>query len=356
MFTSTSQIVLTEVERKELESRARSRTLRAADVQRANVILMLAEGLPYASIQGKAHCSAPFISTWRSRFLAERLDGLYARHQGKRASADSSRLEARILAATRKRPPDGSTHWSSRKLAKHLGVPHMRVARVWARAGIKPHRFERYMASNDPDFEAKAADVIGLYVNPPQHAIVFSLDEKTAIQALDRRDPVLPLSPGRAERHGFEYIRKGTLSLYAALNTKDGQVVGQTTPSHTSAEFVAFLSSLVAAQPKRKKIHIILDNVSAHKTKLVRDYLADHPRVQLHFTPTYSSWLNQVELWFSKLERDLIHRGVFTSTSDLARRLMRYIKAHNQSAAPVKWKYVDVTKRIGAKHSSGTGN
>ncbi len=356
MFTSTSPIVLSEVERKELESRVRSRTLRAAAVQRAQVILLLADGLPYSAIQEQARCSAPFISSWRSRFLAERLDGLYARHQGKRVSAESRRLEARILGATRKPPADGSTHWSSRKLAKHLGIPHMRVARVWARAGIKPHRFERYMASNDPDFEAKAADVIGLYVNPPQHAIVFCLDEKTAIQALDRRDPVLPLSPGRAERHGFEYIRRGTLSLYAALNTKNGQVLGQTAPRHTSAEFVAFLSSLVAAQPKRKKIHIILDNISTHKTKLVRDFLADHPRLQLHFTPTYSSWLNQVELWFSKLERDLIHRGVFTSTHDLARKLLRYIKEHNRSASPIKWKYLDVTRHLGAKHSSGAGN
>jgi len=356
MFTSASEIVLSEVERNELEARVRSRVLSFHEVKIARLVLLLADGLSYSAIQSELDCSAPFVSKWRGRFLADRLDGLYARHQGKRASAMSQRLEARILAVTRKRPTDGTTHWSSRRLAKHLGVPHMRVARVWARAGIKPHRIERYMTSNDPDFEAKAADVIGLYVNPPQHAVVFSLDEKTAIQALDRRDPVLPLSPGRAERHGFEYIRRGTLSLYAALNTSDGQVLGQAVPRHTSAEFVAFLAALVATQPKRKKIHIILDNVSAHKTKLVQDFLATHPRVQLHFTPTYSSWLNQVELWFSKLERDLIHRGVFTSTKDLARKLMRYIKEHNRSASPIKWKYVDVTRRIGAKHSSGTGN
>lgn len=281
---------------------------------------------------------------------------MYARRQGKRVDGESRRLEARILAATRKPPPDGSTHWSSRKLAKHLGLPHMRVARVWARAGIKPHRFERYMASNDPDFEAKAADVIGLYVNPPQHAIVFSLDEKTAIQALDRRDPVLPISPGRAKRHGFEYIRRGTLSLHAALNTRTGEVVGDTAAHHTSAEFVAFLSSLVVAQPKRKKIHIILDNLPAHKTKLVRDFLADHRNVHLHFTPIYSSWLNQVELWFSKIERDTISRGIFTSSADLHRKLMHHIRHHNISAQPIKWKYVDVSWRITAKRLSGTGN
>lgn len=356
MFTSASPIVLSEVERKELESRARSQTLPAADVLRAKVILLLGQGLSYSVIQERMDCSAPFVAKWQRRFTESRLEGLYARHWGKTAGEESRRLEARILAATRKAPPDGSTHWSSRKLAKHLGMPHMRVARVWARAGLKPHRFERYMASNDSDFEAKAADVIGLYVNPPQHAIVFSLDEKTAIQALDRRDPVLPLSPGRAERHGFEYIRRGTLSLYAALNTRTGQVVGQTAPHHTSAEFVAFLSALVAAQPRRKKIHLILDNLSTHKTKLVEDFLATHKNVQLHFTPTYSSWLNQVELWFSKIERDLINRGVFTSTADLRRKLMNYIRNHNATAQPIKWKYVDVTRRIGAKQSSGTGN
>jgi transposase len=232
----------------------------------------------------------------------------------------------------------------------------MTVARTWARAGLQPHRFERYMASDDPGFEAKAADVIGLYVNPPQHAVVFSLDEKTAIQALDRRDPVLALSPGRAERHGFEYLRRGTLSLYAALNTRTGVVHGHTAARHTSAEFVAFLSSLVASQPGDQEIHVILDNLSTHKTKLVSQFLDHHPNVYLHFTPTYSSWLNQVELWFSKLERDLIHRGIFTSAHDLSRKLTRYIREHNKTAKPIRWKYTDVSHRMGAKHSSGTGN
>lgn len=359
MFTSASPIVLSEVEREELQARARSRTLRAEDARRARVILLLAEGWSYAVIEDKVDCSQRFIKLWRARFLAERMEGLYARHQGRKPTAEVEKLEARILSATRQQPPDGSTQWSCRKLANHLGIPHMRVARVWARAGIQPHRFERYMASNDPDFESKAADVIALYLNPPQHAVVFSLDEKTAIQALDRRDPVLPMSPGRMERHGFEYIRKGTLSLYAALNTTTGEVIGQTAPRHTSEEFVAFLGAVVASQPRDREIHIILDNLSTHKTQRVRDFLADHQKVQLHFTPTYSSWLNQVELWFSKIERDLINRGVFTSTTDLRRKLMRYIREHNKSAKPVKWKYADPSHRIRSVHaaiSSGTSN
>ena len=196
----------------------------------------------------KVGCSAPFISKWKRRFVAEGLAGLYNRHRGRPVSVLTPKVEARILNWTRKKPTDGSTHWSTRRLATKLGVHHMMVARVWKKHGLQPHRMERYMASNDPNFEDKAADVIGLYLKPPQNAVVFCVDEKTAIQALDRKDPVLPLSPGRAERHGFEYVRHGTLSLYAAFDTQTGAVLGKTAARHTSQEFVAFLSDLVAQQ------------------------------------------------------------------------------------------------------------
>jgi len=202
------------------------------------------------------------------------------------------------------------------------------------------------MASDDPEFERKAADILGLYLNPPQHAAVFCVDEKTAIQALDRLDPVLPLSPGRAERHGFEYARHGTLSLYAAFNTRTGEVLGRTAERHTSNEFVAFLTDLVAHRPRRQAIHVILDNLSAHKTKQVEAFLRAHSTVRLHFTPTYSSWLNQVELWFAKIEGDLIARGIFTSQQDLKRKIMRYIRQYNKTAKPVKWRYADPQHRI----------
>jgi transposase len=242
---------------------------------------------------------------------------------------------------------DGSTHWSCRKLANFLGISKDLVHRIWHEAGIKPHRLERYMASNDPDFETKAADIIGLYLHPPQRAAVFCVDEKSAIQALDRLDPVLPLSPGRAERHGFEYYRHGTLSLYAALNTKTGKAHGKTAARHTSEEFVTFLSEVVSGRPAQQEIHIILDNLSAHKTKLVRNFLSDHPNVRLHFTPTYSSWLNQVEIWFARIEREVISRGVFSSVSDLARKLCRYIRAYSAHAKPFRWKYSDPSRHIG---------
>jgi transposase len=351
MYATSQRVVLTDEEREELTTRSRARSLRASDAQRARLILLLADGVPYRSVAERLGCSQTTVSLWRRRFLEERLEGLYGRHQGSRANPEAQRLEARILAMTQKRPPDGSTHWTTRKLARALGVGHMRVARVWSRAGLKPHRLDHYVASNDPDFETKAADIIGLYVNPPQHAAVFSVDEKTAIQALDRTLPALPLSPGRAERHGFEYVRRGTLSLYAALDTRTGQVMGKTVASHTSQEFVAFLAAVVASRPPREEIHVILDNLSAHKTARVKEFLGLHENVHLHFTPTYSSWLNQVEIWLSKIERDVIARGIFSSSNDLSRKLMRYIRAHNQTAKPIKWKYTDVTRRIRAPHS-----
>ena len=356
MFTATQPIVLTEEERAELESRARARRLRSSDTQRAKIILQLADGASFRGAAAAAGCSQMTVNVWKQRFQEQRLEGLYGRHRGQAAAPDATRLEARILNATRKPPPDGSTHWTTRKLALHLGTSHMRVARVWARAGLKPHRVERYMASTDPDFETKAADIIGLYINPPQHAAVFSVDEKSAIQALDRRDPVLPMSPGRAERHGFEYVRNGTLSLYSALDTRTGSVFGATAERHTSEEFVAFLGALVAQQPAKREIHIILDNLSTHKTQRVQEFLALHPNVHFHFTPTYSSWLNQVELWFAKVEREVIARGIFTSTKDLAKKLMRYIREHNKRARPVKWRYADPSRHIRAQHSAVTGH
>jgi transposase len=341
-------------DREELERRVRSRSGRVEDARRARVLLMLAEGATYDAIQASVGCGRAYVTRWRDRFEAEGLGGLYSRYKGAPRRVLTAAIEARILAKTRTKPSDGSTHWTTRKLGRELGIHHMAVQRVWARAGIKPHRIERYMASDDPNFETKAADILALYLNPPQHAAVFCVDEKSHIQALDRLDPVLPFSPGRLERHGFEYYRHGTLSLLAALNTKTGEVVGHTVPRHTSAEFVAFLAQVVAHEPRGREIHIVLDNLSTHKTQRVRDFLAEHPGVHLHFTPTYSSWLNQVEIWFGKIERDVIARGVFTSTKDLARKLVRYIRRYNQAPTPIKWSYSDPTHRIRTTSSTST--
>lgn len=339
-------LILTSAERAELQRRVRSLKIRAEDARRARVILMLADGDSYSTIETAIPCYRDYINRWRRRFVADRLDGLRARYRGGPPTVLTPTMEARILEKTRQAPPDGSTHWSTRKLARLLAIHHNLVAKAWRRAGLQPHRFERYMQSDDPDFETKAADVIGLYVNPPQHAAVFAVDEKTAIQALDRLDPVLPLSPGRAERHGFEYYRHGTLSLFAALNTQTGEVVGQTAPRHTSDAFVEFLTDVVAGAPRAQEIHVILDNLSTHKTQAVRTFLVQHPKVRLHFTPTYSSWLNQVELWFSKIERDVLARGIFTSVADLARRIHTYIRRYNRAAKPIRWSYCNPAHRI----------
>lgn len=355
MGTPTS-LPLTEQQSLELTVIAQSRSLPAGYVFRAKLILALGEGWSYRQIKQRLQTTAPTISRWKERFLAAGIDGLDTYHPGQKPTVLTPALRAKILAATRRKPADGSTHWSCRKLAQTLGISKDAVHRAWKEAGLQPHRLERYLASDDPDFETKAADIIGLYLDPPHHAAVFCVDEKTAIQALDRLDPVLPLSPGRAERHGFEYYRHGTLSLYAALDTKTGRVIGKTAPRHTSEEFVAFLAEVVSTCRARQEIHIILDNLSAHKTHLVREFVAAHPNLSLHFTPTYSSWLNQVELWFGKIERDVIARGVFTSVKDLARKLRRYINAYSAHAKPIRWKYSDPTRRIRSNEVTATGH
>jgi transposase len=345
MFSSPYPLELSPEERRELEAMRRSRTLAAGLVDRARVILAIAAGEPYAVLTARLQVSAPTLTRWRKRFEQQRLAGLHDAPRSGRGDRLSPALEAKILALTQ-RPPKPTTQWTTRTLAARLGLSHMTVQRVWQRAGLQPHRLERYTASPDPDFERKAADIIGLYLNPPAHAVVFCVDEKTAIQALDRTDPVLPLSPGRAERHGFEYMRHGTLSLYAALNVGTGHVEGMPAARHTSADFVAFLDRVAATQSRRREIHLIADNLSAHKTKAVQAWLAEHPRVHMHYTPTYSSWLNQVELWFAKIERDLIARGIFTSTADLRRKLMAYIRAHNTHCHPFVWTYTNPKHRI----------
>jgi len=347
MPQTLADIVLTADERDALETLARAGRGRADLARRARIVLRLAAGDSYGAIARGLGESTRTIGKWKRRFLEARVAGLEGRYRGNTPTVLTPRLEARILAWTRKPPTDGSTHWSTRKLAKALKLSsHTFVQRAWQRAGLQPHRLDRYMRSTDPEFETKAADVIALYLQPPQHAAVFCVDEKTAIQALDRLDPVLPLSPGRAERHGFEYYRHGTLSLYAALDTRTGEVVGQTAARHTSDDFVGFLQSVVDTQPRTRAIHIILDNLATHKTQKVRAFLAAHPRVQLHFTPTYSSWLNQVELWFAKIERDILARGIFSSVADLKRKILRYIRRYNKDATPFRWSYADPSHRL----------
>lgn len=356
MFQPTMLLQLSADDRRVLTGMLRATTLSAGLVRRARVILALADGQTYAEIGATLGVTDTFIARWKQRVVDGGIAALGDLPRSGRPDRLDPKVEAKILAKTQEPPPAPFTHWTTRRMARLIGVSHVTVHRVWRRAGLQPHRLERYLTSDDPDFETKAADVIGLYLDPPQNAVVFSVDEKSHIQALDRLDPVLPLSPGRAERHGFEYKRNGTLSLYAALNVGTGHVEGMTAVRHTSAEFLRFLDRLVATQPKRRAIHIIADNLSAHKTAAVKAWLTAHPRVTMHYTPTYSSWLNQVELWFAKIERDMIARGIFTSTADLRRKLMQYIRTHNKTCQPIQWSYSTPKHRIRAPRTSVTGH
>jgi transposase len=346
IMAKTANWQMTASQRGELEAKLRKSSLPANVAQRIRIVLLLDEGCSYAEIGEQLRVPPSTISRWKSRYQQDGLLGLATVHPGQPPSKLTTALRARVLERTRQAPPDGSTHWSLRKMASVMKVSKNLIARIWQEVDLKPHRLDRYMASNDSQFEEKAAAIIGLYLDPPQNAAVFCVDEKSAIQALDRTDKRLPLSPGRAEKHGFEYYRHGTLSLYAALNPQTGEVFGQTASRHTSEEFVAFLKDVAGTQPPQREIHVILDNFSAHKTSLVKQFLGEHPNVHMHFTPTYSSWLNQVESWFSKLQRDVIDRGIFTSVADLKRKILRYIRLYQKTAKPFKWKYSDPSRRI----------
>jgi transposase len=354
MFTSDMPLALTDAERADLERLLRAMSTPAGIARRARCILLLADGASYAAVCAALAVTDRFVAQWKQRY---REGGVLALADAPRAGRQDHRLtpavEARILRITRdERPPAPLTHWTAPRVAARVGVSPSTVLRVWHRARLKPHRLERYVASTDPEFERKAADVIGLYLAPPEHAVVLCVDEKTAIQALDRLDPVLPLSPGRAERHGFEYYRHGTLSLFAALEVATGRVNGMPAARHRSLDFLRFMDRVVVEYGPTQEIHVILDNLSAHKTKAVRAWLAAHPNVRFHFTPTYSSWLNQVELWFAKIERDLIARGIFTSVPDLHKKLRQYITLHNKTAQPFQWTYSNPKHRVRAIRNS----
>jgi transposase len=316
------------MERMELNRRASSRTDRTKEARRARLILLLADGHTWDEASHRLECSRGFIASWSKRFAEQRIAGLYSRHIGQVATVLTPAVEARILESTR-HAPSSSTRWTTRKLAAHLGVSHMMVARVWRKHGLKPHPIERCAALNNPGVENQAVDIIGLYLNPPANAAVFCADDKLHIQALDRRDPLL--------------------SLYTAFNTRAGEVLGESAKQHTTAEFVAFLTAIVINQPNGNEIRVIADNFTTHKNPQVKDFLAVHPRVHLHFTPTYSSWLNQVRLWFGQIERAVIARGAVISGSDLRRLLMKHIRLCHKAPKTVKWKYGGASRHIGTQ-------
>jgi len=338
MRAPTPPLKVTESQREVLEKLSRSQTAAYRDVQRAKALLMAGEGLATTRVAYEIGVSPATVTRWRGCF--ER-DGLTAsvKVQPGRGGKPSIPLEKvqEIVHATLHEKPPGETHWSCRSMARAHGVSHTTVQKIWAARGLKPHRVETFKLSRDPRFEEKLADVVGLYLNPPERAIVLSMDEKSQIQALDRTQPSLPMKPGRAGTMTHDYKRNGTTTLFAALDVLSGSVIGQCLPRHRHSEFLAFLRTIDRTVPKRLQVHLILDNYATHKHPNVKAWLAKHPRFHLHFTPTSSSWLNMVEGFFAQLTNKALRRGAFASVPDLIAAIDAYLTANNTNPTPFTW-------------------
>jgi len=329
-------LTLTAEQRAVLETWARSRVLPQRQVLRAKVALLAAEGKANETIAAELGCSKPTVLHWRDRFRRAGVDGLSeAGGRGRKPTYAPATLE-RVVSTTLGPPPEGMTHWSSRLVARRVGVSFSTVQRIWRDHRLQPHRTRSFKFSTDPQLVEKVTDVVGLYLHPPEKALVLSVDEKSQIQALDRTQPLLPLRPGQVERHTHDYVRHGTTTLFAALDVATGTVTGRCYASHRHQEFLRFLK-LIARTYRRGQIHLVLDNYHTHKHPKVEEWLGQHPRFRLHFTPTSASWMNQVESWFSLLQRRAIRRGVFRSVGVLRAAIERFLAAWNADAFPFAW-------------------
>jgi transposase/DNA-binding CsgD family transcriptional regulator len=322
-------------DREELERLTRSSTVAAGLAQRARIVLLASQGVANTEIAARVGVSRPTVLGWRGRYQQSGIAGLSdAARSGRPKHVD----HARIVAVTLKPPPRkyGVTHWSSRLLARHLGVGNATVARAWRDCGVQPWRAETFKFSTDPELVGKVTDVVGLYLAPPDNAVVLCVDEKSQIQALDRTAPMLPMREGLPERRTHDYVRHGTTTLFAALEIATGTVTAACKPRHRRQEFLTFLKQVARAYPG-VELHLVMDNYGTHKTAEVRTWLADNPRIQVHFTPTSASWLNLVEVWFSIIERQAIHRGTFTSVKDLTTKIRKFINGWNDRCHPFIW-------------------
>jgi transposase len=345
MRAATPALPVTDEQRSVLEKLIRSRTAPHRDVLRARALLMAADGFANTRIAGEVQVSPATVAAWRERFSEDGLKNFSAVRSGRgRKPSIPAREVEEIVRLTLQQTPPGETHWSCRTMAARAGVSPATVQRIWSARGIKPHRVETFKLSNDPKFEEKLVDVAGLYLNPPEKAVVLCMDEKSQIQALDRTQPSLPMKPGRAGTMTHDYKRNGTTTLFAALDVLTRLVIGQCLPRHRHAEFLKFLKTIDREVPKRLKVHLILDNYATHNHPNVKAWLARHPRFVLHFTPTSSSWLNMVELFFGRLTDKAIRRGIFHSLPDLIDAIETYLAAHNQDPQPFTW--TATTKQI----------
>ncbi len=341
------EVNLDERGRQELEAFSRSRSLPAALVLRAKLVLMAAEGMQSRLIAKKLGLSRVTVGKWRGRFAEAGIEGLYDEYRSGRPRSIEDERIAHLVNKTLQSKPKGATQWSCREMAQATGVSKSTVQRVWSAFGLKPHRQESFKLSTDPFFVEKLRDVVGLYLNPPENALVLCVDEKSQCQALERTQPMLPMGLGYVEGVTHDYERHGTTTLFAALDVANGEVLADCQPRHRHQGFLSFLRQIDANVPSGLEVHIVLDNNAVHKHQTVKGWLARHPRYHLHFVPTYSSWLNQVERWFSLITQRAIRRGSFRSVKELIAKIEQFVSAYNEKARPFTW--VATTESILAK-------
>jgi transposase len=336
MANRVRPITVTEVDRRELERLQRASSIRAGVSRRARAVLLMAHGLSGVEIATRTGYTVVQVSRLRRRFAEGGVAGLQERPRAGRPPTVTARQRARIVALTLRAPEPGTTHWTTRDLARRTGVSHTTVHRIWRAHALQPHRVTTFKFTTDPDAAEKIEDVVGLYLHPPTHAVVLCLDEKTQIQALSRTQPLLPLRPGLPARQTHDYRRNGLTSLYAALEVASGRVLGECRPRHTGADFLAFLTRLARVY-RGRELHVVVDNSSTHSTPAVQAWLAAHPTVQLHFTPKGASWLNMIEAWFGILTRKSVRRGSFETVRALIQHIERYIAHWNDHPTPFVW-------------------
>jgi transposase len=336
-YRRPTSLVLSEAERSELEGWARRRRTSQALALRARIVLRAADGLSNTAIAQELGIAKPTVGKWRERFARLRSDGLLDEPRPGAPRRIGDEEIAALVDRTLSTTPEDATHWSLRSMARTSGLSVSTIGRIWRAFGLQPHRSETFKLSTDPFFAEKVRDIVGLYLAPPDRAVVLCLDEKSEVQALDRTQPLLPLRPGQVERRTHDYVRHGTTSLFAALDVAAGRVIGRCYPRHRAVEFRKFLDEVEARLPPDLDVHLVLDNSATHKTKLIRDWLAKRPRYQVHFTPTSASWINQVERWFALLTDKQIRRGVHRSVADLEHDIEIFIARTNAEPKPFRW-------------------
>jgi transposase len=337
MGVARGELVLSEAERSELVSLAARRNTAQALALRCRIVLTCADGTMNKDVAARLGVCEVTVGKWRRRYIEHRLDGLRdAPRSGAPRSIEDARIEGVIVQTLESLPPD-ATHWSSRGMARASGLSVSTVQRIWRAFGLQPHRLETFKLSTDPDFVAKVRDVVGLYMSPPDRAIVLCVDEKSQIQALDRSQPMLPMRPGQAARRTHDYTRHGTTSLFAALDIATGRVMGKCYPRHRATEFRRFLDEIEANVPRDLDVHLVMDNYATHKTPLIRAWLLRRPRWHVHLTPTGASWLNQIERFFARLTEKQIRRGIHRSVAALHDTIIGFIEQHNTNPKPFRW-------------------